>query len=104
MNWKGKMNTNVIRNVALCACLTALPVTGAPVTKQEFSRAQGKMHTRLIEAVERCAREIEIDREYITYCRSAMDLRVFPYPVNGSIPFGIDYNEISDPASAGLGD
>lgn len=40
--------------------------------------------------------EIGIDPAYVAYCYADMHLRSFNHPINGQIPFGVNYNNITD--------
>ena|ERR1039458_4405991 len=72
------------------------PVSAAPVTQQEVSRAQGAMLIRVQKAVAAYAQKIGIDASYVSYCQSELDRKTDVLPSNGLIPFGVDYNSITD--------
>ena len=81
---------------SLCVLLASDGVCADPVTSGDVSKAQAQMLSRVANAVDRYAVEIGIDRAYVTYCRSAMYLQSFAHPANGAVPFGVDYNRITD--------
>ena len=54
------------------------------------------MLSRITSEVEAYATTINIDPEYIVYCRIEMNNKIDLLPKNGSIPFGINYFQIAD--------
>jgi hypothetical protein len=81
----------------ICAVLLN-PISAAadPVTQAGVNNAQSQMLARIHDAVARHAAEIEIDPMYVSFCQSEMHLRTFSHPTNGYIPFGVNYNSITD--------
>lgn len=67
----------------------------AEVSELETGRAQGEMLKRIDEAVSNYVRQIGIDESYVGYCRTKLGLETNKVPVDGSIPFGINYKAIS---------
>lgn len=65
-----------------------------PAAALDYMRAQGDMITRVERAVDEFSRKIGATTEMKAYCRVEMDLATVHYPKNGSIPFGVAYNEI----------
>ncbi len=88
-----------LARATICVCILLGGTTAAvadPVTGADVDRAQSRMLTRISEAVNRYAAEIKIDPNYIIYCQNDMYLRSFNHPANGHVPFGVNYNNITD--------
>jgi len=60
------------------------------------NKAQSAMIGRVRDAVETYAAKIKAEKSLVTYCRQELSLKTSLYPVNGQIPFGINYNQIRD--------
>jgi hypothetical protein len=78
----------------LAASIVAAPACAEQATPQEATRAEGEMITRVSAAVERYAESINIDRAYVGYCRVKLNLIGDGHPIDGSVPFGINYLHI----------
>jgi len=91
------MNNKIGASVVVIGMMmTSAEVFGDPVNRTDVEKAQVDMITRVDDAVSRYASEIGIDPAYLTYCRADMYLRSFNHPANGHIPFGVNYNNITD--------
>lgn len=85
--------------VGMLAALSVLGCTAAladPVSSADVEKAQIDMIVRVDRDVTKYANELGIDAPYLSYCRSDMHLRTFNHPANGAIPFGVNYNSITD--------
>ena len=54
------------------------------------------MLNRVSSEIDAYAERIGIDHDFVTYCRTEMNIRTDGLPDDGSIPFGIQYSEIFD--------
>lgn len=82
-----------------CNCAILLFLLSAAAQAQEkvdAMSAQGQMHNRISALVERRARELGLTKDVITYCRVELNLHTEQLPKNGSIPFGVNYKQITD--------
>lgn len=68
------------------------------ISPQEVDKAQAEMLRRIDINIRKYVARIGIEPWYIFYCRGKMDIETSQYPVNGSIPFGVDYRTISNSA------
>ncbi len=85
------------RGVAMfVASLFGTPAFGAPVNQAEVDLAQSEMLRRIMDAVALYARSINIGNDYVNYCYQELHLKTEGHPANGSIPFGINYRQITD--------
>jgi hypothetical protein len=82
------MNAKYLLLVALVS------LTAQANEKVDPSAAQGQMFNRINAAVEKHAQELGLGKEVVTYCRTELNLRTANTPTDGSIPFGVNYNEI----------
>jgi hypothetical protein len=91
------MRANHLKIAVLTASLlTPMELNAAPVTQAQIAAAQGAMGHRIDAALIVYATKIGIDPSYIGYCTTEL-LRVTEVlPVNGAIPFGVNYHEITD--------
>ena len=58
--------------------------------------AQYQMFSRVMEAVKAYAQSIGIEESWIGYCQQELHLQTYAHPPNGYVPFGVDYNTITD--------
>lgn len=87
------MKTGLGLFLAIMLCTTSLHAES--ITPEEVEKAQSEMLKRIDASIKKYAARIGIDPWYIAYCRGKMDIELSLYPVNGSIPFGVDYKTIS---------
>jgi hypothetical protein len=66
------------------------------VSKEEITSAQLEMNFRVGKEVEAYAKEINVEENYIWYCRMEMYLKSSSHPIDGSIPFGVNYFQLKD--------
>jgi hypothetical protein len=66
--------------------------------KVDAGAAQGQMFTRINAAVEQRATELGLGKDVVTYCRIELNLHASHVPADGSVPFGVNYNEIKTTA------
>jgi len=90
---KSRARTSI---VIIALLMTSAMSFADPVTRADVDKAQVEMITRVDDAVSRYVSEIGIDPAYVTYCRADMYLRSFNHPANGQIPFGVNYNSVTD--------
>ena len=72
------------------------PVSALAQSKVDIMTAQGQMHSRVMAVVEKRAKELGVGHDVVTYCRIELNNHTGQIPKDGSIPFGVNYNEISD--------
>lgn len=81
--------------------LLALPIStsaiAAEVTSAEVQRAQHQMLDRVSSAAQLYAEKIHLDPAYVTYCQTELNLKIHQNPIDGSVPFGVNYKQITDP-------
>lgn len=82
-----------MRCLAVFALL--LPTVLTAQGQVDTSAAQTQMFDRINAVVDKRAKEPKIDRDVVTYCRIEMSLHT-AHSSDGSIPFGVNYNKISD--------
>ena len=88
---------NLIRHTSLLLLLAIGVVSKSyALTNNEIKTAQIEMLSRISSDVEMYAKTINIDPEYIVYCRIEMNNKIELLPKNGSIPFGVTYFQITD--------
>lgn len=73
-----------------------LPVTVCAQENLDTSRAQVQMLQRISSVVNQRAQQLGLSQDVVTYCRIELNNKTDQFPRNGSIPFGINYNQISD--------
>ncbi len=66
--------------------------------KFDTSAAQGEMFNRINAVVEQRAKDLGLGKDVVTYCRIELNDRTNQVPKDGSIPFGVNYNQISTAA------
>ena len=76
-------------------CMTT-SVLAEPVTQDNVDKAQVKMLTRAMDAVDKYSERINIDHEFVIYCRADLSFKKGLHPRDGSIPFGVNYKKITD--------
>lgn len=86
----------MFRNFIFIAAL--LPSIATAQSKIDTTTPQLQMHARISAVVDRRAKELGLSQDVVTYCRVELNRRTDEFPKNGSIPFGIHYDEITDRA------
>lgn len=81
--------------LASLAILSSSPAAAQAVSYDEAGRAQGEMLTRVSAAADAYAKSIGIGDGYITYCRVKLNMVGDGHPKDGSIPFGINYRDVT---------
>ena len=79
----------------ICLLLLASVNAGAQ-EKVDVMAAQGKMHARVTAVVEKRAKELGVGSDVVTFCRIELNNHTGQLPKDGSIPFGVNYNDITD--------
>jgi hypothetical protein len=88
---------NLIRHIFLLLLLAIGVVSESyAITNNEIKTVQIEMLSRINNEVEAYATTINIDPEYIVYCRIEMNNKIDLLPKNGSVPFGVNYFQITD--------
>jgi hypothetical protein len=93
--------TTAVCFVSLCLNVKSLPaqrqtidIQGGTLSAAKIGAAQLKMLNRIDHAAKVYAREININENWIGYCRGELDFKTTTYPHNGFVPFGVNYNTI----------
>lgn len=88
------------RLVLFCIGIAVMATTDAPpaqaLSREQVNREQVAMINRISQRIGDYAREISIDPMFIDYCRIDLSLSIKNVPADGSIPYGVNYNTISD--------
>lgn len=89
-----------LAGVAFSAILVMWSAEGRsqPVTQDEVLRAQAEMQARVLDAANTFAKQIDAT-EFVPYCQMELHLKTYSHPVDGHIPFGVNYGRISDRAA-----
>ena len=74
--------------------LALLSLAAQANEKVETAAAQAQMFTRINAAVEQKAKELGLGKDVVTYCRIELNVHTAHIPTDGSIPLGVNYNEI----------
>jgi hypothetical protein len=78
--------------VLTCA---ASPVAAQIVSVTEAGQAQVEMFNRIESAASAYATSIALDGSYVSYCMTSLQLQTRGHPNDGSIPYGVNYNNIT---------
>jgi len=89
---------NAYLGTVTCAVLLLLssPALAGTVSDAEVGAAQMQMIDRVEKTVEKYATQIKMDWSYVSYCKSEMNLHTSTHVGINDIPFGVDYNKITD--------
>jgi hypothetical protein len=75
--------------------VVASTASADPVSRDQVMRAQGDLERRVDLAVATYAAHIGM-MQYTQYCLTEMNRVTSGHTIDGSIPFGVNYNEITD--------
>jgi hypothetical protein len=87
-------------NMRFVACIVGLAVTGtalaqgADISQQDVQRAQAAMNMRITDTITKYANRLALDPSISSYCLQKLHLETINHPVNGHVPFGVNYNAI----------
>ncbi|WP_448218380.1 hypothetical protein [Endozoicomonas sp. 2B-B] len=70
------------------------PVKAANVSGDDISKAQSNMSKRLLDEAYSLTKKMDISEEYVIFCNLELYLHTYQHPVNGQLPFGINYKSI----------
>ena len=90
------MYRNLLITAIVVLIVTSSYVKADPVSQKDVMQAQFQMLNRVSTTVNQYAEKIGMDPAWISYCRSQMRLQTFQHPTDGAIPFGVNYNSITD--------
>lgn len=76
--------------------LALLPAFACAQSKLDVTTPQVQMHNRISAAVDRHAQQLGLSQDVVTYCRIELNNETDQFPKNGSIPFGVNYNQVAD--------
>lgn len=76
--------------------LILLPTATLAQEKLDITTPQVQMHNRISAMVDQRAQQLGLSQDVVTYCRIELNHKTETFPKNGSIPFGINYNQITD--------
>ena len=62
----------------------------------DTEQAQSQMWSRVIEAAKAYAQSIGIEESWIGYCQEELHLQTYAHPPDGYVPFGVNYDKITD--------
>ena len=71
-------------------------IIAADVTSEEISKAQSEMSNRIFDKARQYSNKIKISDIYLYYCTQELYLHTYNHPLNGYIPFGVNYKTIKD--------
>jgi hypothetical protein len=104
--WKSDARRVSLGNVALLGRVAAVAATlllvalDAPAQQRkqpiDTTQAQIEMAHR-VQTVRQFASNIGLPESWIGYCFEELYLHTYQHPMNGHIPFGVNYNDITDP-------
>ncbi len=92
--------TNWLVSLALLRIVLVVVVLSVSLPVSAFAqsidtdRAQGEMYSRVDAAVTAFARRIGAGNDLLDYCWLELHLHTRQHPVDGFIPFGVNYNNI----------
>ncbi|WP_223618954.1 hypothetical protein [Lysobacter sp. ESA13C] len=78
--------------------LVLLPMAASAQGKLDITTPQIQMHNRISAVVDQRAQKLGLGEDVVTYCRIELSHKTDQFSKNGSIPFGINYSQITDPA------
>ena len=96
------MKTGLLSITLISALCMTTAAVGEIVSQKDVQRAQGEMLMRVQDAVNRYARQINIEHGYVNYCSNELHLRTREHPADGFIPFGVNYKKITDSETLAL--
>lgn len=77
--------------------LTMLPVAAIAQTPLDIATPQIAMSKAVSIVANERAQQIGLSQDAVTYCRIKLNYEEDRFPQNGEIPFGVNYNNITDP-------
>lgn len=85
-----------MRTLLIILALALAPVVFAQ-TALNTAKAQIEMLNRVLAAAELRAQQLGLNGEVVEYCQVELHHNEDQFPHNGEIPFGVDYNQVTDP-------
>lgn len=86
-----------MRTLFVILVLAFAPMALAQTTLNT-SKLQIEMLDRVLAAEQLRAQQLGLNGEVVEYCQVELNRNEDQFPHNGEIPFGINYNEITNPA------